>query len=455
MAESAVRKYGDTRAVAKIAPSEAPTPGKSPESAPVSLRDFYAYMPAHTYLFTPTREPWPASSVNARIPMWEVPGYISASEDNLKPHQWLDSNQAVDQMTWAPGLPMIITDRLIQGGGWFQKTNSDCFNLYIPPLPIAGDPKKAGPWIDHIRLIYPTDASHIIKWMAHRVQKPEQKINHALVLGGSQGIGKDTLLEPVKHAIGPWNMMEVSPTQMMGRFNGFIKSVILRVSEARDLGDMDRYSFYDHMKTYTAAPPDVLRCDEKHLREHNVVNVCGVIITTNHKADGIFLPADDRRHYVAWSELTKEDFQQEYWTTLWQWFETGGVGQVCAYLNTLDLSDFNPKAPPPKTAAFFEIVNANRAPEEAELADAIDLLGNPNAITIDMLMTKCMDEMVEWLRDTKNKKRISHRLESIGYSNVQNEDAKDGLWRIAGRRQTVYAKKTLSLRERIAAAGTL
>ena len=37
-------------------------------------------------------------------------------------------------------------------------------------------------------------------------------------------------------------------------------------------------------------------------------NCLGLIITTNHKTDGIYLPADDRRHYVAWSLRTKEDF---------------------------------------------------------------------------------------------------------------------------------------------------
>jgi hypothetical protein len=33
----------------------------------VELTDFHAYMPQHNYLYAPTREPWPASSVNARI----------------------------------------------------------------------------------------------------------------------------------------------------------------------------------------------------------------------------------------------------------------------------------------------------------------------------------------------------------------------------------------------------
>jgi hypothetical protein len=99
------------------------------------------------------------------------------------------------------------------------------------------------------------------------VQRPAEKINHELLLGGSQGIGKDTLLEPAKYAVGQWNFTEVSPMHMFGRFNGFVRSVILRVSEARDLGDVNRFAFYEHMKIYLAAPPDVLRCDEKNLRE--------------------------------------------------------------------------------------------------------------------------------------------------------------------------------------------
>ena len=68
-----------------------------------------------------------------------------------------------------------------------------------------------------------------------------------------------------------------------------MKSVILRVNEARDLGEVDRFAFHDHMKLYIAAPPDVLRVDEKNLREYSLINCCGVIITTNYKTDGIFL----------------------------------------------------------------------------------------------------------------------------------------------------------------------
>ena len=51
---------------------------------------------------------------------------------------------------------------------------------------------------------------------------------------------------------------------MLGRFNGFLKSVILRINEAHDLGsEVNKFAFYERLKAYTAAPPDVLRATRK------------------------------------------------------------------------------------------------------------------------------------------------------------------------------------------------
>jgi hypothetical protein len=210
----------------------------------VQIDDFHAYLPAHNYIFAPTREPWPAGSVNARlgsIPLFDANGQPlvddKGKQKRMPASTWLDQNRPVEQMTWAPGLPMIIRGRLVSEGGWIIRAGMMCFNLYRPPTIVPGDATKAGLWLDHVKKVYPTDADHIITWLAHRVQKPEDKINHALLLGGAQGIGKDTILQPVKRAVGPWNFAEVSPFQALGRFNGFLKSVVLRVSETRDLGD--------------------------------------------------------------------------------------------------------------------------------------------------------------------------------------------------------------------------
>jgi hypothetical protein len=432
---------------------ESPPPAayEQPSHAGIGLGDFYAHMPSHSYLFIPTRELWPATSLNGRLP-----AIAMGPKQKVRPSDWLDRNRPIEQMTWHPGEDMLIHDRVMQVSGWAEHQGANVFNLYRPPEHIAGSPDQARPWIDHLQRVYEAEAEHITCWLAQRMQCPGEKCNHALVLGGAQGIGKDTILEPIKAGVGPWNWQDVVPAQMLGRFNGWAKAVVVRVNEARDLGDVDRFAFYDHSKTYIAAPPDVIRVDEKNLREHYVANVCGVIITTNHKTDGLYLPADDRRHFVAWSEARRDDFEEGYWRSLYAWYESGGIGHVIAYLRSVDLSQFDAKAPPPKTAAFWAVVQSGEAPESGELRDVLDECDNPAALTLQMLIRAALDlklyDLGAELQDRKNRRSLPHKLERVGYVPVRNPDAEDGLFKIAGKRQTVYSQRALNLAAQISAA---
>jgi hypothetical protein len=430
------------------------------EGGGIHIEDFVAYLPAGVYVFTPCRETWVGKTVNSRLPRMPAldkhgrpkkkrDRYGDLQPVTVTPTHWLDNNRGVTQMAWAPGQPMMIKDRMVVDGGWIERKDVTIFNLYRPPRIKLGDAAKATKWVDHVnKLFAPADANHIIKYFAMKVQRPEVKINHALVLGGAPGAGKDSLVEPVKYAIGPWNFHEVSPTNLLGEFNNFAKSVILRINEARDLGDMTRFSFYDKTKIMCAAPPDVLRVNEKHIKEYYVFNVMGCIITTNYKSDGIFLPADDRRHFVAWTRLTEKDFSADYWDELWSWYNNGGFEHVAAYLNELTLSDFDPKAPPPKTQAFWDIVLANTPPEDAGLADLLEALGNPDVVTRNQMIVAAKGEIAEWLMDRRNRRAIPHRMERSDYTPVRNAFAKDGLWKVHGTRQVIYAKAELTEEQR-------
>ena len=411
-------------------------------ATPIALEDLLAYMPLHKYIFRPTGELWPAESVNGRV-QWPT-----VASKPVKPSAWLDQYQAVEQMTWDPGEPQLIRGKLVSQGGWISHDGCRVFNRYRAPSILSGDPSNAGPWRDHLRRIYPESAEHIECWLAHRVQHPGEKINHAIVMQGSQGVGKDTLLEPVKYAVGPWNWQEISPSQLLARFNGWAQAVVVRISEARDLGDFDRFAFFDHSKVYMAAPPDVLRVDEKHVHEFYVPNIMGVIITTNHETDALYLEADDRRHYVAASEVQKEDLGSHYFNGLWRWYAEAGFGDVAAYLRTRDLTAFNAKAPPPKTEAFWRIVHANAAPESAELAGLIEGLSNPEIVTLSDLIEEARRRqefsIIDFLSSLKTRRQVQHRLQSAGYIIARNQDRKDGLWRVNGRRQMVYALRKLT-----------
>ena len=117
-----------------------PRPELRQKSEGVALGDFYGYMPMHSYIYKPTRALWPAGSVNSRIPPVPLVGKDGKPklDDKGKPvsitaAQWIDRNQPVEQMTWAPGLSEIIDNRLLHEGGWIERPGVRAFNLYLPP----------------------------------------------------------------------------------------------------------------------------------------------------------------------------------------------------------------------------------------------------------------------------------------------------------------------------------
>jgi hypothetical protein len=86
------------------------------KARPISADDFFAYMPTRKYIFVPTGELWPGKSVNARL------GFNASA--------WLDQNRRVEQMTWAPGQPMLIEGRLIADGGGLSSRAAESL-IYI------------------------------------------------------------------------------------------------------------------------------------------------------------------------------------------------------------------------------------------------------------------------------------------------------------------------------------
>jgi hypothetical protein len=430
-----------------------PADTKMPPKAKID--DFYAFLPKHTYIYRHTGEMWLITGINTTVDRVVVGVDKDGVPVTVPAALWLDRHRAVMQMTWAPGRPQLILDQVTSEGGWRPQEGAAIFNSYRPAEPATGKPINAARWIELIETIYPDHVDHILGFFAHRRQKPAEKINHALVLGGAPGIGKDTILEPLKRAVGAWNFKEISPLNISGANTDFMQSTVLRVSETRDLGETSRYSFYETTKTMIAAPPDMVRINIKHVPQFYIPNVTAVIFTTNYGADGLFLPPDDRRHYVCGSEVTQEHFDANYFREMWAWYEAGGINDVVAYLDVYDLADFNAKAPPEKTAAFWRMVDAGRASEEPEFREALERAGNPLAVTISILTQHAGPDLGEWIRDRKNRRNIPRRMDACGFVPVRNAGSLDGSWKIGGRSQAIYGQKSLSVGDRYRAAERL
>src|SRR5262249_43953547 len=203
-------------------PAAASTPGGG--AATLSFDDFVAYGPARACIYLPCKTLWPNASVDTRLPRRPMRDSNGLPVTNAKgklmmipASTWLEQNQSVETLTWAPGYPEFIRGQLAVEGGWVAKPGATTLNSYRPPVIEFGDASKASRWVDHWRAIYPDDADHILDWLASRVQHPAVKINHALVLGGAPKIGKDTLLQPLVTAVGSWNFREITLNGLIGK----------------------------------------------------------------------------------------------------------------------------------------------------------------------------------------------------------------------------------------------
>src|SRR5215831_6334230 len=451
----------------------------------IELDDFYALAPANRCIYRPTRDIWSNEAVDNRLPpqpLLDASGKPVRSGGKVKmipASTWLAQHCSVERMTWAPGEPEVIEGKLLIDDGWIEKSGARTYNTYLPPTIKLGDAAQAKRWLAHWFKLYPADiAEHCIAWLAHRRQHPGIKPNHGLVLIGEPDIGKDMSLVPVRYAVGTWNFRDIALNDLVGKTNDFLCAVIVRVNEARDVGDanrgrIDRYGLHDHVKALMTSPPETHRINRKYVPEYTSLSVTGFITTSNHD-DALYMPSNDRRNAIAKSERTRADFPKEYFDELNHWYHhEGGIGHVVAYLQQYDLSNFNPKLAPPKTEAFWHMVNVDRGPGHGELTDAIEALGEqigkklgkkpdahgdydpPDALTIALLLT--VAPSLEWLIDRKMSRATAHRIQRCGYVATLNRKALEsgGAWKIRGKRTMIYARAELTPDQRHDAACAL
>lgn len=444
------KKQEVAAAVATLTSINAPLNGGPP--TPRSMDDFCYYAPDSDYIFLKTGDHWKKEAI-ANTFGDSAPVAIAGGKQ-------------VDCIAWDPAEPEFITGRVMSAGsaGWIPAPGYVTLNTYVPSPAKSGDAAQAGPWLDQVKRLFPEHWQHLVNYFAFKVQHPGVKINHAIVMGGPQGVGKDSVLAPVEHAIGRNNFKEVIPSAIFGDFTPWTRCVFLRINEAHDLGDggrngCTRTQLYERLKIIVCAPPDTLLFNDKHVKAYPVANVCGTVITTNHETGAIYLPPDDRRYFVVWTHAKKEDFTADQWNTYWKWYlYTDGAKHVTALLRTWDLSGFNPKAEPIKTAAWEMMVAASVSDGDMELADALDGIKRPNALTLDMLRRHVgltMSNLREDLHDRKKSSTWPARMAKAGYTQVRNGGSKDGYFAVGGVRMPIYVNKELGERDRGNAADEL
>ncbi|MCK5604416.1 bifunctional DNA primase/polymerase [Candidatus Pacearchaeota archaeon] len=415
--------------------------GWAPKNGEVPISQFIFYGPGNNYIYRPTRQMFVAGAVDSLVSPVNENGKI------VKPTEWLKRNQPVTSMTCDPA---IKTDYLkghdCREGEVVQTLGAALYNSYCPSTIELGDAKLAQPFLEHINMMFNRegDAEQFLNYMAHRVQKPWEKPRFALLISGGQGVGKDTAIEFCGPAIGVWNFANIDPSALESGFNEYVSATLIRINEAANLHDMTKWAFNEKTKVLIAGSPDICQINPKYGQKYSVRMHCGVVLTTNHLADGIYIPQDDRRYDViecatlVEMSLGEEDVRREYFTDLWEWFIKGGGSHVAAFLHEKELGSFSPSNGQRKTEAHKTIVAGGMSGDHW-LGDILSNMGDPIAVRSDWITIKAVaaGDKIGNVR-----KKLSNSIGRAGYSMLRST-SKDGRWKIGGKKVTVYAKPGL------------
>lgn len=351
----------------------------------------------------------------------------------------VENDQFVEGSTWWPGRPQLIRDWFIDSSGARPAQGRRIYNQYIAPPALAhGDAQRAEPWVAHVRKLWPDPIEHesFFDYCAHMLQKPEQKCNTAIVLSGTQGIGKDAALLPIRNAVGAWNVKSIDPDSLFDTFKPWLQTLMLVINEVRPTKDeFHASSMYNILKPMIAAPPDTLPVNDKNVKLRYVVNVMRVFLTTNDFMT-MYIPPEDRRMNILHSTLPKEwhiaDGKENYFVELFAWLNGPGSADVAAWLKARDLSKFDPNAPPAKTSGWEAVAGTWEEPDDC-VALALSKLGHPDVLLGTELLDPQFDSAEEMRAMLKSPRKIGYRMQRAGYSMLKPPEGDRWIFRHEGR----------------------
>lgn len=190
-------------------------------------------------------------------------------------------------------------------------------------------------------------SDYLIKWIAHAVQKPEEKPEVGVVLKAGQGTGKGTLLKPLSKIFGAHYLHATSPEQVIGKFNSQLENKIMLFADeffAGSKGSTDKLKAMITEKTGSI--------ERKGIDRISLPDYSRIIMATNHE-NVISIERDERRYlYLEVSDRYKQN--REYFKPLHETVDKPDfAGQLLTYLINIDITDFEPRHVP-KTKALEE-----------------------------------------------------------------------------------------------------
>jgi hypothetical protein len=264
-------------------------------------------------------------------------------------------------------------------------------NTYAPIITAraAGDP---APFLDYLARLIPDERDRriILSYMAAAIQSPGRKFQWWIVLQGTEGNGKTTILRIMSHAIGHRYTHLVNPEAMAktgGQFNLWVQGNLFCGFEEIYIGRRR-----DFLETFKATVTnDRLAMEGKGTAQFTGDNRCNGIMLTQHP-DGVPITTDTRRYAVfltaqqSEEDLARDGMLGDYFPKLYDWLkgegEWSGHGVDYGYAVVNDYlqryvpdEEFNPAGAcqrAPKTSSYGAVIRESLGNAEQEVLEAIE-----------------------------------------------------------------------------------
>src|SRR6202035_2228254 len=105
------------------------------KSATANPENYFWVMSEPAFMYMPTRTLMESGAVTQQV--------------GLNAAKAIKNQRACSNLTLAPGADMVLKDKAVVDGVWFDHPGNNLFNTYRPAAPTKdGDQDKAGPWIE-------------------------------------------------------------------------------------------------------------------------------------------------------------------------------------------------------------------------------------------------------------------------------------------------------------------
>ena len=193
-------------------------------------------------------------------------------------------------------------------------------------------------------------ANYLLNYMAHMIQKPTEKPEVAIVLQGSQGIGKGTLFKIISKFNNNYKHLS-SIDSIAGNFSGhLLEAFIVVIDEAIFGGNK---VFEGRLKNLISEPYISIR--SLHKDEIQIRSYMRIFIASN-EAWAVPVGEADRRYFILnCSDKYKGQTEpHQFFGKINRWIDEGGSEYVFHFLKNRDISEFNPRSFP-KTDARIDM----------------------------------------------------------------------------------------------------